>query len=119
MAPIGSVRSHGSLGYTIIKVPEGTPGTKVHYGPNNRRWMFEHRYVMQQKLGRALVDGEEVHHINGNRVDNRPENLELWNRSHPSGVRAKEKFRHINTARLEADFAELEAELARRKKESG
>jgi hypothetical protein len=85
--PIGTVRDGGN-GYKIVKVPEGTPGTKRKYGPGGNQWMFEHRYVMQQTLGRPLTKRENVHHINGRRDDNRPENLELWKRSQPSGVRA-------------------------------
>jgi hypothetical protein len=52
--------------------------------------MLTHRYVMQQKLGRPVLKTEEVHHINGKRDDNRPENLELWKRSHPAGVRSSD-----------------------------
>lgn len=52
-------------------------GGYVHLNtPNGFR--AEHRLVMEQKLGRALVKGESVHHINGIRDDNRPDNLELW-----------------------------------------
>ena len=46
-----------------------------------------HRFVMEEKLGRPLYDNENVHHINGVRNDNRPENLELWVTSQPSGQR--------------------------------
>jgi hypothetical protein len=86
LCPIGTVRDAGS-GYKIIKVPKGTPNAKK-YGPVEGHWMLEHRWVMQQKLGRPLGPKENVHHINGKRDDNRPENLELWKRSQPSGVRA-------------------------------
>ena len=76
--PFGSVRVNTD-GYCDIKVDE-------------RRWMKQHRYVMEQYLGRALLPGEEVHHRNGDRTDNRIENLELWSTARPSDGRAVDKL---------------------------
>ena len=51
----------------------------------------EHRWVLEAHLGRPLEPHENVHHINGNRTDNRLENLELWSTSQPSGQRVLDK----------------------------
>jgi len=64
-------RFKSSLGYILIKIPG-------HRGANAQGYVPEHRLVMEAKLGRGLNDDEVVHHINGIRDDNRPENLQLF-----------------------------------------
>ena len=73
------IRDHPTKGgYVQIKTPCG--------------WVGEHRHVMTQHIGRTLLPSEHVHHINGVRGDNRVENLELWDTSHPSGQRWQDKL---------------------------
>lgn len=70
--------SKNEAGYIILWFSDG-------------RRIAQHRYMMEQHLGRNLLPGENVHHINGVRDDNRLENLELWNTRQPSGQRVEDK----------------------------
>jgi HNH endonuclease len=58
----------------------------------NGRWDLQHRHVMEAVLGRRLIAGETPHHKNGQRDDNRPENLELWSKAQPAGQRISDKL---------------------------
>jgi hypothetical protein len=70
-------------GYTYVYMPDSSMA-------NIRGLVLEHRLVMAEHLGRDLRDKENVHHVNGEKIDNRIENLELWARSQPAGQRAKD-----------------------------
>jgi hypothetical protein len=77
---------HISHGYYVITVP-----TEMRYLTGGESQALEHRYVMAQVLDRPLWPDESVHHKNGDRLDNRPTNLELWSRWQPRGQRTEDK----------------------------
>lgn len=70
-------------GYRMVWAPDNPAS-------NSNGQILEHRLVMEQILGRPLLPGENVHHKNGVRDDNRPENLELWVTMQPAGQRPED-----------------------------
>lgn len=85
--PIRKVTGNGYIhhGYRIVPVPN-----KSRHLSNGESSIAEHRLVMAKHLGGPLRADENVHHINGDKLDNRLENLELWSTSQPSGKRVED-----------------------------
>lgn len=94
---LGSTRRDQN-GYVLVRTDGG--------------WEREHVRIMETLLGRRLVRGETVHHLNGNRQDNRRCNLELWSHAQPYGQRVSDK---VAWAKELLDLYEPEAIACRRK----
>lgn len=82
--PLGGQRRDGRSvdknGYTLVRRPG-------HPMASKRGWVPEHRMIVAEHLGRPLLASETVHHVNGQRSDNRLANLELWVSRQPKGQR--------------------------------
>jgi hypothetical protein len=76
-------RTRHKAGYVMVWAPS-------HPRAGKGRYVFEHILVMEQVLGRHLLPQESVHHRNSVRQDNRRENLELWTRPQPAGIRVSD-----------------------------
>lgn len=97
-------------GYVKVKVPE-------HHRANKNGYVYEHILVAEKMVGRKIGIDEDVHHVNENRSDNRPENLEVLSRSKHVLRHKKRQFNlgkeFLKTEVIEKrkTFAELAREL--------
>lgn len=81
-------------GYVMVYMPE-------HHSTKDGRYVYVHRLVMEEVLGRPLTENENIHHKNGDKSDNRPQNLEIMSNSehmskHYKGLSEEEKQRRTD-----------------------
>lgn len=74
-------------GYKLVKAPHGHPYATAS------GYIREHRLVMERQLGRILAPAEVVHHVNGDKMDNRPDNLEIMTLAAHTSLHHKGKTR--------------------------
>jgi len=74
-------------GYVYIYMPN-------HPNSNSKHYIYEHVSVMEKRIGRFLIDKEEIHHINEIKTDNRIENLFLC-KNHSEHLKQFHKIKPI------------------------
>jgi len=80
-----------STGYWIVPAPKGYKGKINKCGT----YLYEHRIVAEESIGRLLKKDEAVHHINYNKLDNSPGNLQVLTNKEHASVHAKDKIQEM------------------------
>lgn len=80
-------------GYVYVRIPNHPRATSTGY-------VYEHRAVVENHLGRLLEDGEVVHHVNHDKTDNRIENLVLLNGKSHARLHGEEMHKEAYVVKL-------------------
>lgn len=82
-------RRKNHAGYIEIKKPN-------HHRTRKNGYVFEHILVAEEMIGRKLKPNEHVHHINGIKTDNRPENLKVLDAGEHTRLHAPSRRKGVN-----------------------
>jgi hypothetical protein len=88
----GGRRVYNGYAWVMLPPEERTQHT---CGVRSGRYIPEHRLKVERVLGRCLRDGEAVHHINGDKLDNRNENLLVCSNSYHAWLHAEMSRRYM------------------------
>ena len=71
-------------GYVYVRIPDHPKATSTGY-------VYEHRAVVENHIGRLLTDDEVVHHVNHDKTDNRIENLKIADKNSHARLHGSER----------------------------